>query len=849
MIFLQDLVEATGARLRGHPHRTAFPDFCFDSRLAEPGELFVAVRTARGDGHDFVEAAIESGVRGVLAERTPPSMEGDLTWLVVPDTRRALQAWAAHVLARYGTEVVGITGSVGKTTAKEAIAAVLSGHRRVFKNFANYNGLFGLPIALGRLEPEHEVAVLELASDSRGEVASLAELTRPRIGVVTAVGWAHTEYLGDLDGVAREKQALVEALPPDGLAILNWDDPRVAGMAHRAACRVVKIGASPGTHLRLVSAAPRPRGLEIEVAAGHDRLRLRLALLGRHSAYAALASLAVAQEFGVPLSEAIERLEALHPLEGRLRPLHGRSGATVVDDTYSATPASALAALEVFGQWPGGPKVAVLGEMLQLGGHTEEAHRELGLRVAGMADVLITQGDLGRLVAHEALRAGMSPAQVHITFAPDDAVRAVEPHLAPGAVVLVKGSMENRMERIVAGLLAQPEEAPRLLVRQTRAWRELQIIRADRPTWMEIDLGAVGENLRLLRGLLQSGARLMAVLKADAYGHGAVKVARTAVTHGADWLGVAALREAVDLRAALVGLPVLVLGYTPPWQAREAVVHEVSVAVFSLEVARAFSEAARAVGKPARVQVKVDTGMGRLGLFPAEVPAFLAELARLPGLTVEGIFTHLSVADEAAPESVEHTRGQIRAFASLLDELAQADLRPPLAHAANTAALIRYPEGHFDMVRAGLGLYGLQPSPDVPLPGGARPALALKTQVAQVKTFPPGAPVGYGRAFVTERETILAVLPIGYADGFRRAPRTWPYVLIRGRRAPVVGQVSMDQATVDVTGIPGVRPGDEVVLIGRQGEESLSAETVAEALGTINYEVVAAILARVPRVP
>lgn len=849
MILLEDLLSAAGGRLHGPAAVTRFPDFCFDSRLAGPGELFLAVRTERADGHDHIAHAAKGGVKGVLAERPPRPGEPDITWVVVPETRRALESWAGHVLQRYGVRVVGITGSVAKTTTKEAVAAVLQGRSRVFRNQANFNGLYGLPIALGRLDPEDELAVLELASDSRGEVRRLAEITRPQIGVVTAVSWAHTEYLGDLEGVAREKQALVEALPPGGLAVLNWDDPRVAAMASRAACRVVRAGLSPGAQVRGLEVQTGSRGTRLTAEVDGRRLRLSLRLLGAHSAYAALFALAVARELGIRLEEAAERLAALEPLEGRLRPLEGRRGVTILDDSYSATPASAAAALEVLGAFPARRRVAVLGEMLQLGEHTAEAHRELGLRAAAAVEALVTVGELGRLLGQEAARAGLPAEHVHVTYSPADALAALEAYLAPGTVVLVKGSMENRLEVVVEGLLARPEEAARRLVRQSRAWKELQVFRADRPTWIELDLGAVGGNVRLLRERLTPGTRLMAVLKADAYGHGAVKVARTVLSHGAEWIGVAALREAVALRDALVAAPILVLGYTPPWQARQAVAREVDTAVFSLEVGRALSEAAQAVGKPARVQVKVDTGMGRLGVFPEQVPAFLQELARLPGVSVEGIFTHFSVADEPGQEAREHTLEQLARFTRLIAELEALGLRPPLAHAANTAALIRYPEAHLDMVRAGLGIYGLQPSPHVPLPAGSRPALAFKTQVAQVKTFPPGAPIGYGRAYLTQGETTVAVLPVGYADGFRRAPRTWPHVLIRGQRAAVIGRVSMDQCTVDVSHLQGVRPGEEAVLIGRQGDEELTAEAVAEALGTINYEVISAILPRVPRVP
>ena len=364
-----------------------------------------------------------------------------------------------------------------------------------------------------------------------------------------------------------------------------------------------------------------------------------------------------------------------------------------------------------------------------------------------------------------------------------------------------------------------------------------------RPTWAEIDRAALAQNVRTLANIARP-ARLMAVVKANAYGHGAVVVARTALENGATWLGVATLAEGVLLRRAGIEAPVLVLGYVPPWQAEDAVRHDIRATVFSREVLEAFSAAAQKLGRTARLHLKVDTGMGRLGLLPAGAVPFVRE-ASLPGVALEGLFTHFARADET---DLSPTRAQLRRFQALLSELESRGLRPPLVHAANTAATLRLPEARFGMVRAGIGLYGLPPSAETPLPAGMRPVLSLKTTIGQVKTLPPGSPVGYGATYHTRGEETIAIIPAGYADGFRRAPANWGEVLVRGERAPLVGRVSMDQSAINVSHIAGVQPGDEVVLIGRQGEAEISAQEVAARLGTINYEVVSQILARVPRI-
>jgi alanine racemase len=326
------------------------------------------------------------------------------------------------------------------------------------------------------------------------------------------------------------------------------------------------------------------------------------------------------------------------------------------------------------------------------------------------------------------------------------------------------------------------------------------------------------------------------------------------MNNGASYLGVASINEGVALRRRGITAPILVLGFTPAWQARDLVLNGLTATVFDLDVPRAVSRAARELDGEVRVHVKVDTGMGRLGLLPEQVLPLVQDLASLPHLSLEGIFTHFSVADS----DPSYTRWQLRRFRHVLEALAGEGIEIPLVHAANSAGILAMPESHCrnwfpgagfrGMVRLGIAMYGLHPSEKVPCPPDFRPALAFKTQVAQVKTLTPGSFVSYGNTYQTEGDRRIAVIPVGYADGFRRAPRHWGSVLVGGQQAPIVGRVCMDQTMIDVTDVPGVRQGDEVVLIGEQGSEQLTAEDVAERLGTVNYEVVSEILARVPRV-
>ncbi|MBI3287364.1 MAG: alanine racemase [Chloroflexi bacterium] len=855
MIDLEDILQATGGRVVGPAFARHFPDFCYDSRSVHPGELFLAVKTEKGDGHDYIEEACRSGAAGVLSQRELDLSPYRATCVVVADTQLALSQWAAHVLRKYGVEVVGVTGSMGKTTAKEAIAAVLEARMPVFKNYANYNGRFGLPIALGRLKLEQRLAVLEMACDSFHEIEDLAKLTGPRVGVVMSVGPAHLEYFGSLENIALEKGRLLEALPgaPRGYALLNADDELVHTMATRTRAQVITFGSVEGADLRASAVEVDRQGTRFVFDHRGQRYEVRLRLLGRHNIYPALAAIGVGIVYGVPVREAIQRLAELSPLPGRLNPLEGVQGCTLLDDSYSANPASMLAALEVLEQLDGGRKFAVLGDMAELGSWEEEGHRQVGRRAAEVVDELTTLGERARWIAQEAIRHGLPGERVGVTYRAEDAARRVAERVLTGDIILVKGSAEARLERLAELLLADRAQAESVLVRQEPGWKEVQVVAPDRPTWLEIDLGAIANNLRRIAQMVGPHVKILAVMKADAYGHGAVRVAHTVLQNGASMLGVASLSEAMVLRRAQINAPILIMGYTPARQARQALLQRATVTIFSREVAHALSKAAQALNTEARVHIKVDTGLGRLGLLPQEVLPFAREVAQVPGIVIEGIFTHFAVADNEDARSIagwgrEYTLQQIATFQEVLSQLVQAGFEIPLAHAANSAAIFAYPQSYFDIVRAGIALYGLDPSPQVRCPEGFRPALTFKTQVAQVKELPTGEYISYGSTYRTERPARIAVLPVGYADGFRRAPHHWGQVLIRGRRAPIVGLVTMDQTIAEVTDIPGVRQGDEVVLIGRQGEEEITVAQVAQRLGTNTYEVVSEILARVPRI-
>ena len=371
-----------------------------------------------------------------------------------------------------------------------------------------------------------------------------------------------------------------------------------------------------------------------------------------------------------------------------------------------------------------------------------------------------------------------------------------------------------------------------------------------RPSWVEIDTSAIENNARLLAHIA-APAELLTMVKANGYGHGAIETSRAALRGGAQWLGVYAIGEGVELRQAQIDAPILVVGPTQPEYAHIGVKYNLTLTIFSMEAARAVSDAAHELNTNAHVHIKIDTGMARLGVMPDHALDFARAVRALPNIEIQGVFTHFAMAD--TPDAfgiqgwgIDYTQKQLERFISVIAALENAGIAPRYRHCANSPATINLAAARFNLVRAGILLYGLDPSPEVPRPADFKPALSFKTQVALVKQVPTGTYVSYGATFRTERPTVLAVLMVGYADGFRRKPN-YGEVLVRGKRAPIVGRVCMDQTMIDVTGIAGVQPGDEVVLIGRQGAEEIRAEEVAERLGTNNYETVTTISARVER--
>ncbi len=467
MLTLADILEAlTGFR----PERAnqVITEAVIDSRKVIPGSMFVALPGERVDGHDFVESAFQRGASLALIQREPSQpvdvldLRGDIKpqglslpetpyCLLVPDALQALQRIAYFWRRKLNLRVIGITGSVGKSTTKELVADVLEQRYSTLKNLGNLNNEIGLPVSLLMLSEGHQAAVLEMGFYVPGEIGMLCDIALPQVGVITNVGTVHAERAGSQEAIARGKAELVESLPADGVAILNYDDPWVREMASKTRAKVFFYGLDP--HADLWADEVTGLGLEgirFRLHYGNETLHVRVPLIGRHSVHTALRAAAVGLAEGLSWEEIIRGLRSGHS-QLRLVAVRTENGALLLDDTYNASPESTLAALNLLDELDG-RKIAVLGDMLELGPYEVRGHEMVGVRAAEVVDELVTVGELGKIIAVSARKSGLPESAITLLATTQEAIQHLEPHLQKEDVVLVKGSRGMRMDRIVAAL-------------------------------------------------------------------------------------------------------------------------------------------------------------------------------------------------------------------------------------------------------------------------------------------------------------------------------------------------------------------------------------------------------------
>lgn len=799
-----------------------------DSRsLQDPGSsLFIALSSPRRDGHQFLRQTYESGVRAFLvSQEVDTTAFPDAGIIVVPDTLKALQQIAAAHRKQFDIPVIGITGSNGKTIIKEWLHQLLHRKYNIVRSPKSYNSQLGVPLSVWLMEPEHQLAIFEAGISHPGEMDNLERIIRPTIGIFTNIGEAHSEGFMNLRQKINEKLVLFRQARQ---LVYCCDQPelreciipyvrQLRGNDAEAPITLFSWSMKGDADLRIVQSVQEGHFTVLTGVYQDQELSIRVPFTDAASIENAIHCWAVLLLMGYADEDTLAEMERLQPVAMRLELRHGINSSTLINDTYNSDLTSFSIALDYLMQQSQHQQhTVILSDMAQMalpGGQLYEkvaelVHTKKVQRFIGIGPELYKHRSLFR--KHRRLRSIFFKStkdfleQFHLlTFGQE--------------AILLKGARAFEFEKI--SLLLEEE------IHQTV---------------LSINLSALTHNIGVYRSKLGTGQKLMAMVKAFSYGAGSYEIAQALQHSGVDYLTVAYADEGVALRRAGIRLPIMVM--SPDAIAFDRMIAwKLEPELFNFRTLEQFIHMARHLGvSDYPVHIKLDTGMHRLGFEAADIPMLIQRLQESPELKVASIFSHLAASEDAALDFF--TKEQGRRFDALSRPLLEALSYRPLLHLCNTAGIARHPELHYDMVRLGLGLYGIDSSGIYQ--NELQPVGALRCTIAQIKQVAAGETIGYNRAGVAATDKRIATISIGYADGYPRfLGHGRAHVLINGRPAPTVGVICMDMCMVDVTGIPAAE-GDSVLVFG----PGLPMSQVAAWAETIPYELMTGISQRVKRV-
>lgn len=763
-------------------------------RLYSPGSsLFFALRGPRQNGHQFIRELYGKGVRNfVICDTIRTADFPEANFLVVKDTLAALQQLAAYHRGQFNIPVIGITGSNGKTIVKEWLYQLLCTDYNIVRSPKSYNSQIGVPLSVWGMQEKNTLAIFEAGISRPGEMEKLEEIIRPTIGVLTNIGEAHSEGFQNRQQKEEEKRILFRhaAIPP-ALEQVHTEK-RITG--------TVIAAQLPGDTQRL--------------------LTVEIPFTDEASVQNAITCWQVLLWLGVPQSAIQERMLLLQPVSMRLELKKGINHCSIINDSYSADISSLQIALNFLDQQSAaGRKVVVLSDFLQSAVPDQQLYAEVSASLDKHGiQRLICIGDRIGAYFHAQQNERAFSFSTELYNSTGTFLQQFRSSAFRDEVILVKGARAFGFERIVQ-LLEQKAHQ----------------------TILEINLNAVAHNLKEYQQQLKPSTKVMAMVKAFAYGSGGAEIAGILQYHKADYLGVAYADEGVELRRAGITLPVIVMN--PEENAFEVITeYNLEPEIYSFSLLRSFEQYLSKEGlQHYPVHIEMETGMNRLGFAAGEIEKLGTWLAGSSSVKVQSFFSHLAASEETAQDAF--TLEQYARFEKAAALLAQKLGYPFIRHIANSAAITRHPQLQLDMVRLGIGLYGVDSSGGHSL--SLQTVATLKSTIAQLKKLSPGDSVSYNRRGRVERESVIATIRIGYADGYpRRLGNGVGKVWIGGQLAPVIGTICMDMFMVDVTGIPGVMEGDEVIIFGKE----LPVMQLAAWAGTIPYEIMTGISQRVKRV-
>lgn len=795
-------------------------------RADAPGPLFFALKGNSRNGHQFIPELYEKGIRSfVVSQPVTATLYPEAVFLQVQDTLAALQQLAAYHRSRFSLSVAGITGSNGKTVVKEWLAQLLDPGVRLVRSPKSYNSQIGVPLSVWQLNEETQFAVFEAGISLPDEMEKLERIIQPQTGILTNIGEAHSKGFADAKQKALEKLKLFVhceqmVYSPDHLLPADLDIPaELAAMTGGRTPALYTWSRKQPAWLTVERMQRYAAHTLIEVRRGDTFFSFEIPFTDEASVDNALTCCCTLLMMNYAPAVISERMKHLQRVDMRLELKKGINQCTLINDSYSADVNSLRIALDFLDQQSGWPKrTVILSDLLQ----------------SADPDPLLYARIIGELRHHHVTRLiGIGP---HISAALEEAREA-------GLLPEIEWYADT--ESFLQRFLSSRFREEMILVKGARVFgfeRIVQVLEQKvHQTVLEINLNALVHNVKLFQEHLRPGVKVMAMVKAFAYGSGGAEIAGILQFHKIDYLGVAYADEGAELRRAGISLPVMVMNPEPT--AFDLITeYNLEPDLYSFAILRDFEAYLKAEGRNAYpVHIEIETGMNRLGFALEDAQALANALAESPWLRVQSVFSHLAASEDPAEDA--YTMAQVERYHTAAAVLQNTLRYSFIRHISNTAATSRLPQLQLDMVRLGIGMYGID-SAGV-LGNQLEPAATLKTTIAQIKHLKKGESVSYNRRGVVARDSLIATVRIGYADGYsRRLGNGVGKVWIAGHLAPVIGTICMDMTMVDVTDIPGVREGDTVILFGRE----LPVQDLAQWAGTIPYEIMTGISQRVKRV-
>ncbi len=828
-VSVYELANITKGQIAGPGNVFSVDSVSTDSRRIPANALFVALPGNHHDGHDFIGHAFANGASAALVSRPWAATHGSgltRTCIVVDDPLVALQDLGRWWRRRFDGKVVAITGSNGKTIVKDALVELVSSSLSCAGTIGSYNSQLGVPLALLRMPREADVWVVEAGVSGMGEMERLQRMIDPDAGILTNIGMAHIAGFGSREAIAREKIRLFSGIPSTGWILLPEGEPLISPLVNSLKGKIAFFGGR---------SADLPVFGEMHAAVGGMFARMvfpdgqtHAVILPTPSRELALdleAAAAAAWLLGVSPEEIARRITDIRPGQTRMEIWHSPFGATLINDACSSDPISVEAALRTLNtvSQAVGRKIFVFGGMRELGelGAREHAHIGELAAVHGVDTLVLPEDSLLDATAEAFAEHALHPEILRYSR-PRELTGQLQNRVQESDTILFKGPREHDIARIAH-----------------------EVFEAIAPNRLIVDMDAIAENVGIFRRII-GGRRLLAMIKALGYGSDMPRLSLELEKMGVDMFGVSTPDEGARLRRSGTRLPILVM-ICMPEEARKLVRHRLTPIISGEGLIEPLSAEASSWGRTVEVHLKVDTGMGRMGIPLDRLAQVVQRVQRTPYLAISGLMTHFGCADDPLEDGF--TRRQIELFEEARDILLRAGLHDFTAHAAATAATVRFAESHFDMVRIGLGLYGLYPSATIREHANLRMAISLVSRIVEVRNLPAGARIGYGGTFVVPAwGARIGLVPMGYHDGIPWNLSNRGRVWVQGHPAPIVGRVSMDSLMVDITDVPGAERGADVLVFGRHGGVEVRPEEVATGTDTIVYELMTRVGPRVQRI-